>query len=281
MARGDVVVSIGSSLLKTPGDLSTLESKLEVGRPVSVVVTRNGGKLIKILNIEPDAPPGAVAPQAVAKEEEAEPGAKADLDAKAESAPTPVAEAAPEAVAVKIAPEVVAEKAAEPPVQGSAETPVPGQEMKAETAPKEDAFGVRCQAMNPDLASALGAPDGRGALVVDVKAGSIAAVAGFKAGDIITKVGDQDVADADQLGPAVENRTGLVPIEALRQGTARTVQVQFGGEAPAEAPAKVSGQTAVQDGAADQEIEAMREEIKSLQAEIKKLRAEVEKLRKM
>ena len=54
-------------------------------------------------------------------------------------------------------------------------------------------LGVDLQAMSPELAAELGATDPRGALVVDVVAGSPAETAGLQPGDIIRKIGGRPI----------------------------------------------------------------------------------------
>ncbi len=50
-------------------------------------------------------------------------------------------------------------------------------------------LGIVLQALNPEIAAQLGATDPRGAIVVDVTAGSPAEIAGMQPGDIIRKIG--------------------------------------------------------------------------------------------
>ena len=54
-------------------------------------------------------------------------------------------------------------------------------------------LGVVLQAMSPELAAQLGATDQRGAIVVDIVAGSPAEAAGLQPGDIIRKIGGRPI----------------------------------------------------------------------------------------
>nr|WP_233621254.1 trypsin-like peptidase domain-containing protein [Burkholderia multivorans] len=62
-----------------------------------------------------------------------------------------------------------------------------------------NALGLDVQAVGAGLAAALGLPRASGALVDGVEAGSPAAVAGVRAGDVIVQFGDRPVAGAAEL----------------------------------------------------------------------------------
>ena len=72
-------------------------------------------------------------------------------------------------------------------------------------------LGIGIQDLTPELAEALEVPVQDGAVVSEVAAGSAAAAAGLRPGDVITAVDDRPVRDASNL----RNRIGL-----LRVGTA-------------------------------------------------------------
>jgi serine protease Do len=57
MARGDVLVVVGSVSVRHPDDVGRAESQLAAGNPVSVVVARDGGRMIRIMNLEPPPAP--------------------------------------------------------------------------------------------------------------------------------------------------------------------------------------------------------------------------------
>ena len=56
-------------------------------------------------------------------------------------------------------------------------------------------LGVRIQAMTDDLKEAFGAQGGHGVLISQVKQGSAAGEAGMKAGDVIVRIGEDDITD--------------------------------------------------------------------------------------
>jgi serine protease Do len=91
-------------------------------------------------------------------------------------------------------------------------------------------LGVQIQSLNAGLGEALGVPDGRGVLVMDVIKDTPAERAGMKAGDVITRVGDTAVADVDDLQRALRGREGHVTITVMRRGARRTVDAELEAE---------------------------------------------------
>jgi Do/DeqQ family serine protease len=104
-------------------------------------------------------------------------------------------------------------------------------------------LGVTIQGISPDMAQALNLPNTRGALVSTVDAGSPAARAGLKQGDVITKYNGKDVADNNQLRNAVGNTLPgtRVPVTVLRDGRSETLDVTVGQLEPAKASASRRG----------------------------------------
>ncbi len=86
-------------------------------------------------------------------------------------------------------------------------------------------LGVTVQPVTPALAQSFGLDKARGALVADVTAGSPAAKAGIKAGDVILAFNGQALADAGDLPPLVGNTEvgDKVSLTVLRDGKERTV----------------------------------------------------------
>jgi S1-C subfamily serine protease len=204
--KGDIVVSVGSHVLKTPDDLELSESTLAPGRSVSLVVARNGGRWIRILNIEPDQPPGLAAAAAnegaLRTEDEPESPEVREASKSAIDSAIPVdSDEDDDAVSVPV-----------PPVSG---------------APRTEAFGARYQPMNEGLAAALGVADPKGMLVLEVTAGGLADLAGIRAGDVITRVADLEVPDGERLSYALETCPRITAIRTWRQGSVREAKVTF------------------------------------------------------
>ncbi|MEM6761819.1 MAG: Do family serine endopeptidase [Pseudomonadota bacterium] len=95
-------------------------------------------------------------------------------------------------------------------------------------------FGARMQSMTRELAQQYGLDRPAGALIVNVFGGSPAHAAGIKVGDIIVRLGDDDIGDHDTFGYiyATRGTTGVVPVEVLRGGQSRVFEVRL--EAPPE-----------------------------------------------
>jgi serine protease Do len=91
-------------------------------------------------------------------------------------------------------------------------------------------LGVRVQRITADMAASLGLSSSQGALISEVDAGSPAANAGLKQGDVITHYNGKAVADNNQLRNAVASTAPgtSVPVQILRNGKSETVQATVG-----------------------------------------------------
>jgi putative serine protease PepD len=83
---------------------------------------------------------------------------------------------------------------------------------------------------HPYLGVAAGAADGTGALVQQVMAGSPAAQAGLRPGDVITQVGDRLIADPGDLLAAVQSKSvgDEIAVSYTREGLARELTITLG-----------------------------------------------------
>jgi membrane-associated protease RseP (regulator of RpoE activity) len=81
--------------------------------------------------------------------------------------------------------------------------------------------GMRVETLTKQLGEYFGAPKGRGVLVRSVRRDSDADKAGFTAGDVITKIEDDAVADVDDLLDALRRyrKRDSVAVEIIRRGT--------------------------------------------------------------
>jgi serine protease Do len=91
-------------------------------------------------------------------------------------------------------------------------------------------LGVSIQPMNDDLAAALGLPANRGEFIQSVQPGEAAEQAGLQAGDVVVEVNGEEVTPDQTLSFIVANiEPGQrVPLEVVRDGQRRTVQVTVG-----------------------------------------------------
>lgn len=86
-------------------------------------------------------------------------------------------------------------------------------------------LGVSTQTLTDQLREYFGAPNG--VLVTSVQAGSTAAAAGLKAGDIITSVGGTTIRSVVELQRAVASAFGDVPISIWRDKKTLTLTAKF------------------------------------------------------
>jgi serine protease Do len=91
-------------------------------------------------------------------------------------------------------------------------------------------LGISHRDIAPEEIGDLGLREPRGALVVGVARGGPAASAGIRRGDVIVRVGDQDVTGARALGAAVRSHNAgeRVEMTVWRQGRERTLDVTLG-----------------------------------------------------
>lgn len=92
-------------------------------------------------------------------------------------------------------------------------------------------LGAEGQSITQALAAKLGLPEARGVLVSGVLAGSPAAVAGVKSGDVILALDGKPVADAAALNERILADPNLLgraaPLTLWREGQRQTLQVTF------------------------------------------------------
>jgi serine protease Do len=88
-------------------------------------------------------------------------------------------------------------------------------------------LGVQIQPVTSDVADALGLKQAAGALVTDPQAGSPAAKAGVKSGDVIVAVDGNSIKDSRELAQkiATMNPGSLVRLNVIRDGGQQTINV--------------------------------------------------------
>jgi len=99
-------------------------------------------------------------------------------------------------------------------------------QLATEGVVRRGRLGVTVQGLSPELAASLGVSDAHGALVSDVEAGSPAAKAGLRQGDVVTAIDGTPVTDANLLRNRIAATTPgrSVTLDVRRDG--RTEQVR-------------------------------------------------------
>jgi len=97
-------------------------------------------------------------------------------------------------------------------------------------------YGLTLMTLDKQLGEYFGAPRGRGVLVREVDEESVAEKAGFKAGDVIVKVGEEGVRRIDDIHWALEeyDEGDRVGFGILRKGTQKTMTLS-------KDPSEISG----------------------------------------
>ena len=90
-------------------------------------------------------------------------------------------------------------------------------------------WGLQLSELNEQLGEYFGAPNGRGLLVEKVEKKSAGAKAGFKAGDVITKVNKNSIEELRDLSDALEEveKGDKIGVEVLRKGSSMTLTVEI------------------------------------------------------
>jgi len=90
-------------------------------------------------------------------------------------------------------------------------------------------LGVQVQDLNRDLAPYFKVEEKSGVLILSVSKDSPAEKAGLKAGDVITRLGEEKITDADDLVAALRDYEDgdKVNVEYVRQGKSATAPVEF------------------------------------------------------
>ena len=100
---------------------------------------------------------------------------------------------------------------------GAMETDQQGHPVSSNELPE---LGMSLQTLTPELADQLGYENESGVVVTEIQAGSIAARAGIKRGDLIQEVNRQEVNDPDQVRKLIEEGKKKTVLLLVRQGDA-------------------------------------------------------------
>jgi serine protease Do len=109
--------------------------------------------------------------------------------------------------------------------------------------PQRGYIGVSLQSLDDDIAASLGIPKNQGELIRGVTPGGPAARAGVEQGDVVVSVGGKPVTPDESLAYLVSRQPvgSRVPIEIIRDGQRRTVNVAVGERPTDEELARLNG----------------------------------------
>jgi predicted metalloprotease with PDZ domain len=130
--------------------------------------------------------------------------------------------------------------------------------------------GLMVENLTPQLGEFFGAKNGNGVLVRSVERGSRAEKAGLRAGDVITRVGDQPVHDTSDFTQALRSQSaGSVSVAVIRDKKEQTLTLTL-------PERKDSGET-IEESLEEPELDADRQmELSELRNEIAKLRPQTD-----
>ncbi|MGA7929566.1 MAG: PDZ domain-containing protein [Candidatus Sulfotelmatobacter sp.] len=125
--------------------------------------------------------------------------------------------------------------------------------------------GLMVENLTPQLGEFFGAKNGNGVLVRSVEKGSRAEKAGLRAGDVITRVGDQPVHDTSDFTHALRSQsTGSVSVAVIRDKKEQTLTLTL--------PERKDSGEMIEESLEEPELDADRQmELSELQSEIAKL----------
>ena len=139
----------------------------------------------------------------------------------------------------KLQPPPQAEPFIEPGPEGKLVPWPPAKPFESPFPGKENALGISGQNLTPQLARYFGVKEGKGVLVTQVEKGSPASAAGLKAGDVIVRVGSQQVGSVAGLQRALRmqaNNQHRVTLGIVRNHEERQMSVLLNPDRPNPRP---------------------------------------------
>jgi len=228
--KGDVITSVDRRKVESPADLSEVIGEQREGESVSLSISRRGDDVILAVRL-------------------GERPTERNDDEDSFDEPTPVPAPVPYAPRAPQTPRVPkAPKAPEMRWYSSHDGDVDEDEIRERVhrimpdlnlgdlgSGKPMVFmnggrgrlGVRVETLSSDLAAAMGVAGSKGVLVLEVLDGTPAEKAGLRAGDVITAVENESVADADDLVSALRDQNGSVSLSVVRRGERRTIEARL------------------------------------------------------
>lgn len=271
LRKGDVIARVNSRPVRTPEDLSNLVQAETPGRSIALEIVRNGEK--RTLDARLATRPS--------EDEQTWSRGRSDEEGEGFEAPeTPETPEAPETPDMSDLPEVPV------PVVPDFKGRLAPRAFHFETTPRDlpgmfmgrGRLGARLEDLNPDLAGALGSPDGKGALVVEVIKDTPAERAGLKAGDVITAVGSSRVYDSNDVIEALRGADQKVTLSVVRRGARRTLEAELNRETrtmfrsqDGSLGDRIRIQNRLDDGDLREQMRQLREEMKQLRDQMREM----------
>ena len=111
-------------------------------------------------------------------------------------------------------------------------TPLPPHTERFEIFGGSGGYGLVLSTLNRQLAEYFGAPNNHGVLVEEVNRKSPAEKAGFKAGDVIIKIGSETVENTDDVYSALEDfkKGDKATFDVIRKGTRTSIALEINAE---------------------------------------------------
>ena len=130
--------------------------------------------------------------------------------------------------------------------------------------------GLMVENLTPQLGEFFGAKNGNGVLVRSVEKGSHAEKAGLRAGDVITRVGDQSIHDTSDFTHALHSRAGgSVAVGVIRDKKEQTLTITL--------PERKDSGELIEESLEAPELEAeAQRELSDAQNELAKMRPQIE-----
>lgn len=138
-------------------------------------------------------------------------------------------------------------------------------------------LGISADSLTPQLAEYFGVKQGKGVLVREVNAGSVAEKAGLKAGDVIVRVEDETIEDLGDLRDALAKKKGgeTVTLGIVRNRTETSLHVQL--EEARRRPRAGTGYDYDYDNDPEEIGKEYRESMRELQREMRELQRHLQK----
>jgi len=261
LRKGDVILSVNSRSVDSPGELSEIVGSLRSGQTVSLRISRDGERQTLSARLAARPRQGEL-----------------ETPETLETLETPEAHeepALPDRGVVPKAPKAERDR--------DYFFNLPDHDMSLMPMGR-GRLGVRVESLSGDLGSYFDTPGDKGVLVVEVLKDTPGERAGLKAGDVITRVGDRDVYDSGDLVEALGTRDGRVELTVIRRGSRRTVEAELEAAPRTQRMRRGEGMMGLRDRNGTTwsfgDSEDVRRELRELREQLKQLRSELEELKR-